>query len=198
MCHVRVPPVLQVMLNDPQCQVQGLLAAGNVCAVMGQAEYDALAAQHRRPIVVTGFSAVELLQGILQAVIQLEQGEHRVENGYRRAATNAGNRAAQALLQQVFQPIDCQWRGLGWIPGGGLALREPFAALEVERRAAPRTAAPAPAEQAQGCISGLVLQGLARPSACPRFGRPCTPEQPLGAPMVSSEGACAAYYRYQR
>jgi hydrogenase expression/formation protein HypD len=147
---------------------------------------------------VTGFTAVELLQGILQAVGQLERGEHRVENSYRRAAANQGNRAAQALIQQVFEPIDCQWRGLGWIPGGGLALREPFAALAVERRVAPPITAPAAAEQGQGCISGLVLQGLARPSACPHFRRPCTPEQPLGAPMVSSEGACAAYYRYQR
>jgi hydrogenase expression/formation protein HypD len=197
-CHVRVPPVLHAMLNAPQCQVQGLLAAGNVCAVMGQAEYNALAAEHRRPIVVTGFSAMELLQGILQAVDQLERGSHRVENGYRRAAAEQGNHAAQALIQQVFHPIDCQWRGLGWIPGGGLALREPFASLAVERRVAPPVSAPASPEQAQGCISGLVLQGLARPSACPHFRRPCTPEQPLGAPMVSSEGACAAYYRYQR
>lgn len=208
-CHVRVPPVLEVMLADPTCQVQAILAAGHVCTVTGQQEYDELAARHRRPIVVTGFGADELLQGILQAVDQLERGQHRVENGYRRVANDAGNQRAQALLTTVFKAVDAPWRGLGTIPSGGLALRPPYDALAIERQplwvelfaqepGSQRSAPGQPAHGQQVCLSREVLLGLLRPQDCPSFGSACTPERPLGAPMVSSEGACAAYARYRQ
>lgn len=206
--HVRVPPVLEVMLADPECRVQAILAAGHVCTVMGEEEYGAIASRHRRPIVVTGFEPEELLRGMLAAVRQLERGEHRVENAYARAARAQGNAGARDLLERVFLPVDREWRGLGTIPAGGLELKPPYDTLasrveitaddagpvlsNANGREGP-THAPAPA-----CISGLVLQGLKKPQACPSFGTTCTPERPLGAPMVSGEGACAAYYRYQR
>ena len=191
--HVRVPPVLEVMLADPACRVQAILAAGHVCTVMGDGEYGGIAARHRRPIVVTGFEPEELLGGMLAAVRQLERGEHRVENAYRQAARPEGNAGARALLQRVFRPVDQEWRGLGMIPAGGLELRPPYDTLAARLGpSAPRVASPA------ACISGLVLQGLKKPQACPSFGTACTPEHPLGAPMVSGEGACAAYYRYHR
>ncbi|MEY3758472.1 MAG: hydrogenase formation protein HypD [Cyanobacteriota bacterium] len=196
-CHVRVPPVLASMLEDPSCQVQAILAAGHVCTVTGQRDYEALAARHRVPIVVTGFSAEDLLQGILQAVRQLERGQHRVENGYPRVANDNGNPAAQLLVNQVFQPVDTPWRGLGMIPAGGLALRWPYDRLAAERHG---LLAPPSREAAHGmgerCLSGEVLRGRLLPPACPSFLSHCTPEHPLGAPMVSSEGACAAYARY--
>ncbi len=201
--HVRVPPVLEVMLADPACRVQAILAAGHVCTVMGEEEYTAVAARHRRPIVVTGFGPEELLRGLLAAVRQLERGQHRVENAYRQAARPQGNAAARALLERVFRPVDRQWRGLGAIPSGGLELRPPYDVLSADRQpGAARVAAPAgEASGSMGrgaCISGLVLQGLRKPHECPSFGTACTPERPLGAPMVSGEGACAAYHRYRR
>ena len=190
--HVRVAPVLDQLLGDPHCAVQGVLAAGHVCTVMGEAEYVDLAARHRRPIVITGFSAEELLAGILACLQQLEQGEHRLENAYASAVNANGNGAARALLEQVFEPVDAPWRGLGEIKAGGYRLRAPFDQLAI-----------APPDHGSGdttedaCPSGLVLQGLLRPNQCPSFGSRCTPDTPLGAPMVSSEGACAAYHRYQ-
>ena len=190
--HVRVAPVLDQLLGDPHCAVQGVLAAGHVCTVMGEAEYIDLAARHRRPIVITGFSAEELLAGILACLQQLEQGEHQMENAYASAVNANGNGAARALLERVFEPVDTPWRGLGAIRAGGYRLRTPFDQLSV-----------APPDQGSSetmedcCPSGLVLQGLLRPSQCPSFGSRCTPDTPLGAPMVSSEGACAAYHRYQ-
>ena len=197
--HVRVAPVLEQLLGDPHCAVQGVLAAGHVCTVLGDAELVALSRRHRRPIVITGFSAEELLQGILQCVCQLEQGSHRLENAYPRAVRTAGNRAARRLLEQVFEPITTRWRGLGEIPAGGYRLRGPYRCLAA-RPGSPSAARPVAqhATPQTGCPSGLVLQGLLRPSQCPSFGRTCTPDTPLGAPMVSSEGACAAYHRYHR
>ena len=191
--HVRVAPVLDQLLADPLCAVQGVLAAGHVCTVMGEADYVELAARRRRPIVITGFSAEELLEGILGCLEQLEQGEHRLENAYCRAVNQAGNRAARTLLERVFEPVDTTWRGLGVIRGGGYRLRPPFDQLAIDAPDRARSEIPL----AEECPSGLVLQGLLRPDQCPSFGRRCTPDTPLGAPMVSSEGACAAYHRYQ-
>jgi hydrogenase expression/formation protein HypD len=201
-CHVRVPPVLDQMLGDPGCRVQAVLAAGHVCTVMGEAEYHDLVARHHRPIVITGFSAEELLRGILACIRQLEAGEHRLENAYRPAVKAAGNRSGQALLEQVFEPVDAPWRGLGTIPAGGYRLRPPFDRLAAATTSAPpsattSTASANPAMATAPCPAGLVLQGLLKPHQCPHFGRSCTPDAPLGAPMVSSEGACAAYHRYQ-
>ena len=189
--HVRVAPVLDQLLSDPACAVQGVLAAGHVCTVMGEAELEALVQRHQRPVVITGFSAEELLQGILQCVQQLERGEQRLENAYATAVAAGGNQEAQRLLEQVFEPIDATWRGLGAIKSGGNQLRPPFARLALAR---PNTHSTVGETE---CPSGQVLQGLLRPNQCPSFGTRCTPESPLGAPMVSSEGACRAYYRYR-
>jgi hydrogenase expression/formation protein HypD len=194
--HVRVAPVLDQLLSDPACAVQGVLAAGHVCTVMGDAELKTLVQQHRRPVVITGFTAEELLQGILQCVRQLESGRHQLENAYASAVRSGGNPDAQRLLEQVFEPVDTRWRGLGLIRSGGYRLRPPFDRLAVHR--AQGTSASSTAATQETCPSGLVLQGLLRPSDCPSFGTRCTPDAPMGAPMVSSEGACAAYYRYQR
>ena len=202
-CHVRVPPVLDQMLGDPNCRVQAVLAAGHVCTVMGEVEYHDLVARHRRPIVITGFSAEELLRGILACIRQLKAGEHRLENAYRPAVKPAGNGAGQALLEQVFEPVDAPWRGLGVIRAGGYRLRPPFNRLAVpEEQETTSTAASSPiaasaAAATSPCPAGLVLQGLLKPHQCQHFGRACSPDTPLGAPMVSSEGACAAYHRYQ-
>jgi hydrogenase expression/formation protein HypD len=203
-CHVRVPPAMEAILAAPDCQVQGFLAAGHVCTVMGTAEYEPIAQRHRVPIVVTGFEPLDLLAGLLRCVRQLERGEGRVENAYPRASRTGGNPAARALLERVFAPVDRHWRGLGVFPASGLALRPPYDALDVERRL-PLLEPPEPAEagparvdpEPADCLSGRVLQGLALPTDCPSFGRRCTPEHPLGAPMVSAEGACAAYHRYR-
>jgi len=190
-CHVRIAPVLEVLLADPHCRVDGILAAGNVCAVVGQRDYVGLASRYRRPIVVTGFEADALLEGILRCVLQLERGDHTVENAYGEVANDNGNREAQARIADVLIAVGAVWRGLGVIPAGGLGLRPPYDVLAVEE---PRSQ---PEPTNDSCISGQVLQGLARPPACPSFRNTCTPETPLGAPMVSSEGACAAYYRYR-
>jgi hydrogenase expression/formation protein HypD len=192
--HVLVPPVLEVMLSNPECRVQGVLAAGHVCTVMGEQAYGQLVERHRRPIVVTGFEANELLLGILHCVRQLERGEQRLENVYRRAVRQRGNGSARALIEAVFQPEDAPWRGFGTIPQGGLRLRPPYDALAIGRS---RMAATTPAAGPHLCLSGQVLQGLLKPPDCPSFNRACTPATPLGAPMVSSEGACAAYHRYR-
>ncbi|MEY3543970.1 MAG: hydrogenase formation protein HypD [Cyanobacteriota bacterium] len=197
--HVRVAPVLDQLLSDPACAVQGVLAAGHVCTVMGTAELETLVARHQRPIVITGFSADELLLGILGCVQQLERGEHRLENAYAKAVASGGNADAQALLHQVFEPVDTTWRGLGTIPAGGYQLRAPFdqLGLAAEISTAEKWHSQTRASDTH-CPSGLVLQGLLRPKQCPSFGSTCTPDSPLGAPMVSSEGACAAYHRYHR
>jgi hydrogenase expression/formation protein HypD len=193
--HVRVPPALEAILASPRRQVDGFLAAGHVCAVMGTEEYLPLAAKHRVPIVVTAFEPVDLLQGILMAVSQLEEGRAEVENQYARLVQAGGNRPAQALIQAVFQVVDRTWRGLGGIPGSGFGLRPGYARFDAARRFGVGDVGGA---ESPDCQSGLVLQGLLKPMDCPAFGRGCTPDHPLGATMVSSEGACAAYFRYRR
>ena len=194
--HVRVAPVLDQLLSDAACAVQGVLAAGHVCTVVGDAELKYLVQQHQRPVVITGFTAEELLQGILHCVQQLESGRHQLENAYTTAVRSGGNQGAQMLLEQVFEPVDTSWRGLGLIRAGGYQLKPPFDRLAVQPDQG--TNAHSDASARDLCLSGLVLQGLLRPSECPSFGTRCTPDAPMGAPMVSSEGACAAYYRYQR
>jgi hydrogenase expression/formation protein HypD len=192
--HVRVPPAMEALLGAPGNRVQGFLAAGHVCTVMGYTEYEPIAAAYRIPIVVTGFEPVDLLSGIHRCVKQLEEGRCEVENEYRRAVQREGNRPALDLMSRVFRVMDRQWRGLGPIPASGLGLSEEYASLDAERRFDVHTlSAPEPAE----CLSGQVLQGALKPDRCPAFGTRCTPEHPLGATMVSSEGACAAYYRYR-
>lgn len=192
--HVLVPPAIEALMTSPGCRVQGFLAAGHVCAVVGFEEYIPLASRYHVPIVVTGFEPLDILQGILMCVEQLEKGMAEVQNQYVRAVRKEGNRPAQALVSRVFQVVDRKWRGVGEIARSGLALRDEYAHFDAERRFA--VAGHSVAEPAE-CISGLVLQGLKKPRECPAFGARCTPEHPLGATMVSSEGACAAYYRYR-
>ena len=193
--HVRVPPAIEALMASPQCRVNAFLAAGHVCSVMGTEEYHPLAARFRVPIVVTAFEPLDLLQGILMAVTQLEEGRAEVENQYSRLVKAGGNRPAQALIQRVFQVVDRTWRGIGPIPASGFALRPEFAAFDASRRFGVEDVGGA---ESPDCQSGLVLQGLLKPTQCPAFGTLCTPDHPLGATMVSSEGACAAYYRYRR
>ena len=183
------------LLSDPANRVPGFLAAGHVCTVMGWTEYEPIAAGFKVPIIVTGFEPLDILEGIRLAVRQLEEGRHEVENQYARAVTRDGTVPARTLVEKVFELADRKWRGIGEIPASGLALREEFAAFDAERRFTLGTVSvPEPAE----CRAGAVLRGQLKPHQCPAFGRMCTPEHPLGAPMVSSEGACAAYYNYGR
>jgi hydrogenase expression/formation protein HypD len=193
--HVRVPPALVAIRSAPDCRVDAFLAAGHVCTVMGTREYDPIAGELRVPIVATGFEPLDLLQGTALAVDQLERGEARVDIQYRRAVRPEGNLHAQALLKEVYRVVDRPWRGIGIIPAGGLAFSEAYAHFDAERRF-PDLAREAPAEPEE-CRAGDVLRGTMRPPECPAFGARCTPESPLGAPMVSSEGACAAYFRYR-
>jgi len=193
--HVLVPPAMEAVLSSPNNRVQGFLAAGHVCTVMGYTEYEPIAAKYRVPIVVTGFEPLDLLQGIAMCIRQLEQGRAVVENQYARTVRREGNRPAQELIRKVFHVIPRKWRGIGEIPRSGLGLRDEFAAFDAEQRF--NVAAHQVAEPAE-CISGLILQGIKKPHECPVFATRCTPEHPLGATMVSSEGACAAYYRYRR
>ncbi len=192
--HVLVPPALDSLMSSPDCRVQAFLAAGHVCAVMGYEEYFPVAAKFRVPIVVTGFEPLDILQGVLMVVQQLESGRADVENQYVRAVRRAGNQPAQSLVRQVFHVVPRQWRGLGQIPRSGLALRDAYAAFDAEKKFALVTHHVA--ESAE-CLSGSVLRGQIKPHQCPAFGSRCSPEHPLGATMVSSEGACAAYYRYR-
>lgn len=193
--HVLVPPAMEMILAAPNNRVQGFLAAGHVCTVMGYEMYHDLAARFRVPIVVTGFEPIDLLEGLLMLTAQLEAGRHVVENQYARSVQAEGNRLAQAAIAEVYEVCDRPWRGLGVIRQSGLRLRPAYHDLDAERRF-PSTAARSiePAE----CRSGEVLLGMLRPDQCEAFGTRCTPEHPLGAPMVSSEGACAAYYHYGR
>lgn len=193
--HVLVPPALRAILGSPGNRIQGVLAAGHVCTVEGYEDYEPIAREFGVPIVVTGFEPVDLLLGLLTCVRQLERGQARVENQYARAVRREGNPAARALVREIFEPVDRKWRGIGVIPASGLRLREAWADFDAERRFPLATGE---VEESPACIAGLVLQGARRPVECPAFGRECTPERPLGAPMVSSEGACAAYYRYGR
>jgi hydrogenase expression/formation protein HypD len=193
--HVLVPPAIEAILNAPNNRVQGFLAAGHVCTVMGYTEYEPIAKKYHVPIVVTGFEPVDILQGIYMCVKQLEEGRAEVENQYARSVRREGNRPAQELIREVFEVVPRKWRGIGEIPQSGLGLREPYREYDAERRFALATGS---VEEASECISGLILQGAKKPTDCPAFGTRCTPEHPLGATMVSSEGACAAYFKYRR
>jgi hydrogenase expression/formation protein HypD len=193
--HVLVPPAMEALLSSPGNQVQGFLAAGHVCTVMGHWEYEPIAEKYGVPMVVTGFEPLDLLQGIYMVLKALEEGRHEVENQYTRSVTREGNVAAQRLLGQVFQACDRQWRGIGMIPESGYCLRPEFAEFDAERRF---EVGHLSVQESPVCIAGEILQGLKKPQQCSAFGSLCTPEHPLGAPMVSSEGACAAYYQYGR
>ncbi len=189
--HVLVPPAMTAILVSPGNRVQGFLAPGHVCTVMGWTEYEPICEAFHVPLVVTGFEPIDLLEGIRMVVKQLEEGRAEVENQYVRSVRREGNLAAQAIVAEVFETCDRAWRGIGVIPKSGLRLREAYRAHDAELLF-PREGRPA--SESELCIAGLVLQGRRRPDQCPAFGEQCTPENPLGAPMVSSEGACAAYF----
>lgn len=193
--HVLVPPAIEALLSSPDNRVEAFLAAGHVCTVMGWTEYEPIAARYRVPLVVTGFEPLDIVQGTLMAVRQLESGRAEVENQYTRSVRREGNLAARAVLSEVFEVCDRKWRGIGRIPGSGFRVSERFAGFDAERRF---PVGGLTTEEPSACIAGLVLRGQKKPSDCPVFGAVCTPERPLGAPMVSSEGACAAYYHYGR
>lgn len=193
--HVLVPPAMEALLSSPNHLIQGFLAAGHVCTVMGYEEYIPIADRYHVPIVVTGFEPVDILQGIYMTVQQLEEGRAEVENQYARSVRREGNVLARQLLLEVFEPTDRIWRGIGEIPMSGYRLKGDYSGYDAEKRF---DLADIEARESSLCIAGLVLQGLKKPHDCPAFGRECSPEFPLGAPMVSSEGACAAYYHYKR
>ena len=193
--HVLVPPAMASILQTKGNRVQGFLGPGHVCAVMGLHEYEALAERYRVPIVVTGFEPVDLLDGILRCVRQLEEGRAEVENQYARSVATDGNRAARELVFEVFDVVDRKWRGVGSIPKSGYRLRAEYRAHDAEHLFEVGHIATC---ESSACISGQVLRGLKKPSDCPAFGKACTPLSPLGATMVSAEGACAAYYQYGR
>jgi hydrogenase expression/formation protein HypD len=193
--HVLVPPAISALMDSPTRRVQAFLAAGHVCAVMGMHEYVPLVDKYRIPIVVTGFEPLDVLDGIRRALVQLEQGRAELDNAYPRAVTMAGNRPAQAMVLDVFETTDRAWRGIGTIPASGWRLSDRYAAFDAEQRF---DVAGIHTEESDLCRSGEVLQGLIKPTECAAFGNECTPRRPLGAPMVSSEGACAAYHAFRR
>ncbi|HET9155075.1 MAG TPA: hydrogenase formation protein HypD [Myxococcaceae bacterium] len=193
--HVLVPPAIAAILQAPGNRVQGFLGPGHVCAVMGFREYEALADSFRVPIVVSGFEPVDLLEGVWMAVKQLEEGRAEAENQYRRCVTRAGNRPAQELIFEIFEVSDRKWRGVGSIPKSGYRLRHEYREHDAEKLFEVEEIETA---ESSVCISGLILRGLKKPADCPAFGKACTPQTPLGATMVSAEGACAAYYQYGR
>lgn len=193
--HVLVPPAIEAVMNDDDAHIQGFLAAGHVCAIMGIDEYYPIAERYRIPLVVTGFEPVDLAQGILMVVRQLEKGEYKLENQYSRIVRPEGNAEARKVLEQVFEVSDREWRGIGNIPMSGYELRPEFSAFDANKKFQVNIEkVPESAE----CIAGLVLKGIKKPQECPQFGKKCTPQSPLGAPMVSSEGACAAYYHFSQ
>jgi hydrogenase expression/formation protein HypD len=191
--HVLVPPAIEAVMDSPNCRINGFLAAGHVCTVMGWEEYEPVARKHKVPIVVTGFEPLDLMEGVAMLVTQLEQGRAEVENQYSRAVRREGNRPAQERVLEVFEISQRAWRGIGEIPASGLRLREKYRAWDAEAKFDIDVGA---VHEDPECISGLVMQGHKKPWDCAAFGKRCTPESPLGAPMVSSEGACAAYYLY--
>ncbi len=193
--HVLVPPAIEAILSSPDNRTQGFMAAGHVCTVMGFEEYVPIAQKYRVPIVVTGFEPLDILQGVFMCVRQLEQGRAEVENQYTRSVRRQGNRPAQELVAKVFRVVPRKWRGVGEIPRSGLGLAHAFAEYDAEARFG---VADYHADEDGECKSGEVLRGVRKPLDCPAFGTRCTPEHPLGATMVSNEGACAAYYRYRR
>jgi hydrogenase expression/formation protein HypD len=193
--HVLVPPAMHAIMGSPGNRVQAFLAAGHVCSVMGTWQYPPVAARFRVPIVVTGFEPLDLLEGIRRAVLQLEAGRHEVENAYPRVVSERGNEAAQAAIAEVFEPVDRAWRGIGVIPASGWRLSASYRDYDADRRFAVEGITSSESPQ---CRSGDVLKGALKPHQCPAFGKECTPRTPLGATMVSSEGACAAYFHAGR
>jgi hydrogenase expression/formation protein HypD len=193
--QVRVPPAMHAILGAPENRVQGFLAAGHVCTVMGYWEYEPISLMYRTPIVVTGFEPLDLVHGILSTIEQLEQGIYEVQNAYPRVVSRTGNAGAQAIISKVFKSVDRSWRGIGLIPQSGWGLRDEYAEFDAERRF---DVSHIQTRESEVCIAGQILQGLKKPTQCPAFGTLCKPENPLGAPMVSSEGACSAFYRYSR
>jgi len=191
--HVLVPPAMEAVMDDPATNIDGFLAAGHVCTIMGVYDYVPLVQKYRLPIVVTGFEPVDMLQGILMTVRQLERGEAKLENQYTRVVSAEGNPAARAVIDEVFEISDREWRGIGNIPNSGWEVRPELAAFDANRKFAVRIEK---VPECADCIAGLVLKGIKKPNECSQFGRRCTPLNPLGAPMVSSEGACAAYYHF--
>ena len=189
-----VPPAIEAILSDPESKVDGFLTAGHVCAITGNRAYHRLAAHYKIPMVVTGFEPVDLLYGIYRCVSQLEAGSYEVENAYKRAVPEQGNAAARQLIDEMLEPCDQDWRGIGIIPSSGLQLRSKYKRYSSRMRFQLR---PEENQIASECIAGLIMRGLRQPSDCPHFGKACHPTHPLGAPMVSSEGVCAAYYRYK-
>ncbi|MEX2115555.1 MAG: hydrogenase formation protein HypD, partial [Bacteroidota bacterium] len=193
--HVLVPPAIQAILSSPSNTVQGLLAAGHVCTITGFNDYVPLADRYHIPIVVTGFEPVDILQGILMTVEQLESGRCEVENQYSRTVQQCGNLKALGLMKTVFESCDRVWRGMGTIPASGLGIRKSFARFDAAVRF---TLSASPGDESSPCLAGEILRGMRKPHQCPSFAADCTPEHPLGAPMVSSEGACAAYYLFSK
>ncbi|WP_374970497.1 hydrogenase formation protein HypD [Terrabacter sp. BE26] len=193
--HVRVPPAIEAIMTSPVCRVQAVLAAGHVCTVMGTGEYPGLAERFGVPIVVTGFEPLDILEGIRRAVHQLEEGRAEVENAYPRVVAPEGNPVAIRMLEDVFEVVDRSWRGIGMIPQSGWRLSERYREYDAEERF---RVSDIHTQESTVCRSGEVLQGLIKPHECSAFGTQCTPRNPLGATMVSSEGACAAYYLYRR
>lgn len=191
--HVLVPPAMRALLSSPNNRVQGYLAAGHVCSIMGWAEYEPIAEEFQVPIVVTGFEPIDILAGILMVVKQLEEGRHHVENQYARVVERQGNLPAQEMVRSIFEVTRRKWRGIGEIPASGLKIRDAYSAFDAEKKFRVDTIT---TQESSVCISGEVLQGMKKPSSCPAFAKECSPEHPLGATMVSSEGACAAYYKY--
>lgn len=195
--HVRVPPALEAILKADGPCIDGFLAAGHVCTIMGLKEYEPIAKNHGTPIVATGFEPVDILTGILMCIRQLERGDAHVENQYARAVDQSGNQTAQQIMQQVFEPADQTWRGIGALPDSGYRLRPAFNGFDASAKFE-LSATQNPPQTNDACISGAILRGAKKPIDCPAFGKSCSPEHPLGATMVSSEGACAAYYKYAR
>ncbi len=193
--HVTVPPAIEALLTDEECKIDGFLAAGHVCTIMGVSEYKPLITKYKIPIVVTGFEPVDLLQGILMVVRQLENGEAKLENQYERIAHSEGNLTAIKAIQEVFQISDREWRGIGTLPKSGYVIKDTYAAFDASRKFGVLIPS---LSKTSNCIAGQILKGVKKPHHCPEFGKRCTPEHPLGAPMVSSEGACAAYFHYQK
>jgi hydrogenase expression/formation protein HypD len=193
--HVLVPPAMEAILSSPTNRIQGFLAAGHVCTVMGTREYESLARKYKVPIVVTGFEPVDILQGIRLCITMLEQGTPGVENAYSRSVRPEGNKEAQRLLEEIYRPVDRKWRGIGKIPSSGLGLTESYQNFDAISKFGLESRE---SREPEICQAGKVLTGLILPTECEAFGTLCTPEKPLGAPMVSTEGACAAYYRYKK
>jgi hydrogenase expression/formation protein HypD len=193
--HVLVPPAMEAVVNDPLANIDGFLAAGHVCTIMGIHQYYPLVENHGLPIIVTGFEPIDLLQGIYMCLKQLETGEASLENQYARVVQPEGNPEAVKVIERIFEISDREWRGIGVMPNSGYVIREEYKDFDADRKFKIRIEK---AEENKSCIAGQVLKGIKKPHDCPEFGKKCTPQNPLGAPMVSSEGACAAYYHFSK